>query len=307
MQAAILLKVRERETVTIGRNTTDFPANKIQINSLFISTRHCQLVPEEGRLLLTDTSRNGTWITSTTSTSPDAIISSPSSRIKSVKSIHNTTVSLEPNTHIIFIPPTLCKVLTEIVGLHFTGLDLTREFYHLECIKLNSLLENRHLMIFFNHLGFGKDKVYNFNNGVLAGKDIAKLPRKRPYPITERIVENKDDTTTDCKHGSKESVSSPLECSPPSKSAKVELKRCECCMKELRVTELPEHKPHCKVEVDTSSCKLYKRISLENCMKCFREFPVTELIDHSENCTVSSVAKCPVSGSLEKRRHSNPL
>ena len=110
MQAAILLKVRERETVTIGRNTIDFPANKIQINSLFISTRHCT---EEGRLLLTDTSRNGTWITSTASTSPDAIISSPSSRIKSVKSIHNTTVSLEPNTHIIFIPPTLSKVLED--------------------------------------------------------------------------------------------------------------------------------------------------------------------------------------------------
>ena len=297
MQTAILLKIRERETVTIGRNTTDFPANKIQINSLFISTRHCQLLPGEGRLLLTDTSRNGTWITSTSSTSSDATISSPSSRIKSIQSIHNTTVSLEPNTHIIFIPPNLCKVLTEIVGLHFTGLDLTREFYHLECIKLNSLLENRHLMTFFNHLGFGKDKIYNLNNGILPGKDIAILPRKRPYPKTERIA-NKDDTAADCKHGS----SSPLECSPPSKSAKVELKKCECCMKE--VTE------HCRVEVekcDTSNCKLNKRISLENCMKCFKEFPITELIEHSENCTVSSVGKSPVSLSLEKRRHSSPI
>ena len=305
MQTAILLKIRERETVTIGRNTIDFPANKIQINSLFISTRHCQLVPEEGRLLLTDTSRNGTWITSTSSTSLDTAISSPSSRIKSIKSIHNTTVSLEPNTHIIFIPPTLCKVLTEIVGLQFTGLDLTREFYHLECIKLNSLLENRHLMTFFNHLGYGKDKIYS--NGVLAGKDIAKLPRKRPYPKTERIVEN-DDTT--CKHGSKESVSSPLGCSPPHKSAKVELKQCVCCVKELRLTEHPEHTAHCKVELekcDTSNCKLNKTNSLENCMKCFREFPITELIEHSENCTVSSVAKCAVSISLEKRRHSSPL
>ncbi|KAI6652319.1 hypothetical protein LOD99_7334 [Oopsacas minuta] len=311
MQAAILLKVREHEKVTIGRNTVDIPSNKIQINSQFISSRHCQLIPEDGRLILTDSSRNGTWVTSTNSRSllsPDSKVSSPSSHIKSINCIHNTTISLDPNTYIIFIPPTLCKVSSETVGLYFTGLDPTREFYHLECIKLNTMLANRQLMTFFSHMGFGKDHCYMISSTILASNDLAKQPRKRLHE--EIIVKDSkmnsngfSDDAIDCKtckfEGKELVETSPKdsENTPPSKSVKIDLEQCQFCLLDFQVTELPEHCVSCKIETDklkfgemtdkSSHGKIIKEKSLEICIKCFKEFPIAELIQHNENCKVS--------------------
>ena len=331
MQAAILLKVREREKVTIGRNTAEIPPNKIQINSQYISSRHCQIIPENGKLILTDSSRNGTWVSSTNSgsvVSSEVKTPTPSIHIKSIYSIRNKTVPLEPNTYIIFIPPNLSKIPNEIVGLHFTGLDPAREFYHLECIKHNSMLENRQLMTFFSHMGFGKDYHNGFSS--IVSTDMAMQTRKRMHPRSEEIGRVlslgksgefgcKVDDGIVCKTlkfaSEEEEVfkKSPKDCenSPPSKSAKVELEQCQFCLKDFPVLELIDHSEECKIETEkitisdkgetcfaslkhSSKFKLGKEKSIENCMKCFKEFPLSELIQHSENCKVSLVNKPPM-------------
>ena len=339
MHAAILLKVREREKITIGRNTAELPANTIRINSQYISSRHCQLIPENGKLTLTDSSRNGTWVSSTNPGSATSEASSPSMHIKSINNIRNKTVPLEPNTYIIFIPPNLSKILTEIVGLHFTGLDPSREFYHLECIKHNSMLENRQLMMFFNHMGFGKD----FRNGFcsIVSTDLTKQTRKRTHPRSGEI-ENTDSKVlsfgkstcdSDCKSEGgvdsktlkipieKEEVfsesSKDLENNPPSKSAKIELEQCQFCLKDFPLIDLIVHSEKCHMEQsetlklpnfikNSSKLKLIKERTMETCMKCFKDFPLSELIQHSEICKVSLIEKSLISFKF-KRRNSSPF
>ena len=297
MQATILLKVREHEKVTIGRNTAVIPPNKIQINSQYISSRHCQLIPDNGKLILTDSSRNGTWVSSTnpvSDTSSEVKASIPSVHIKSINSIRNKTVPLEPNTYIIFIPPNLSKISTEIVGMHFTGLDPAREFYHLECIKHHSMLENRQLMTFFNHMGFGRDYRNVFSS--IVSTDTAKQTRKRMHPKSEEF-ENSDSKAlsfgkiyeSDCKvndgtdykiwkfPSEKEEVfnKTPKDCenSPPAKSAKVDLEQCQFCLRDFPVLDLITHSEHCNIEMQKAS---------EKCDNCFATLKVPEFTKHSK-------------------------
>ena len=362
MQTAILLKVREKENITIGRGIPGGPANKIQINSQYISSNHCLLVPEDGSLVITDTSRNGTWVSCNSFSETTVTSCSNHSRINSIKNVHKTSAILDSNTYIILIPPVLSKLANEIVGLHFTGLDANKEFYHLECIKLKSMLENRQLMTFFTHMSVGKEHQY----AAIANNCHVQLSRKRIRPISE---ENNKATINhfhpdgdkaslygsgcgfdltdgdECKirngwksHSLKEDSSrSPPkdgECTPPSKSLRVELEQCQFCFKDFPINELIDHCEKCSSENrdvnpnheamlehcqkclktfpiselirHSNNCKITQENHSECCMKCFKDFPLSELVHHSDNCKVSLKGINPTKLKLIRTR-SNPF